>query len=515
MKLIIRLLTLLVLLSTGLTSYAYDFEVDGIFYTIISTGDLTCSVEQAKDVETLVIPQQVKYLNRDFTVVGIWGLGDCKNMKEVILPQSITSLNSGIFSDCKSLSIINLDNINAIGKSCFAGCEALSEITIDSKCKVSASAFRNCTSLKTVYYYSNRIPEYCFAGCISLENVILSDNIYSIGDSAFYGCKSLTSIDLYKTNYLGDECFAGCDNLKSVSIPSSVYFKLDNYQHADDGGLFNNCKSLESVEWDAKILPYNALSACPNLNTLIIGPNVEIIAMGHFQEYNNIKSYYDSFAGTTIKNLFFEKGKQIEMFFYDKSATYVEDRWTNVAEQYGGVSLWGDDTRYYRYKASNLISNVENLYFNRRIKGIRDGSWFDKYNLKQLIIGDEVQGLYELGANLNVEGLEYLKSENTIPPVLSSDGYDYVPFTTQQYINMKVDVPIDALEAYKNAPVWRNFWNINGYDGTNDIEVGSNADQQIVVYNLQGVKMNISTREELPVLNPGLYIINGKKEIVR
>lgn len=292
MKLIIRLLTLLVLLSTGLTSYAYDFEENGICYTILSTGDMTCSVEQAKDVETLVIPQQVKYLNRDFTVVEISGLGDCKNMKEVILPQSITSLNSGIFSDCKSLSKINLDNISTIGSrcfagckslskinldnistignSCFAGCEALSEITIDSKCQVLASAFKNCTSLKTVYYYSNIIPENCFDGCISLENVILSDNIYSIGDFAFRDCKSLSTIELYKTKYLGNECFAGCDNLKSVSIPSSVYFEygksLDKYR------IFFNCKNLETVEWDAKILPYGIFNECPNINTLIIGP---------------------------------------------------------------------------------------------------------------------------------------------------------------------------------------------------------------------------------------------------
>ncbi len=34
MKLLIKLLTLLVMLSTGLTSYAYDFKVDGICYNL-------------------------------------------------------------------------------------------------------------------------------------------------------------------------------------------------------------------------------------------------------------------------------------------------------------------------------------------------------------------------------------------------------------------------------------------------------------------------------------------------
>ena len=37
-------------------------------------------------------------------------------------------------------------------------------------------------------------------------------------------------------------------------------------------------------------------------------------------------------------------------------------------------------------------------------------------------------------------------------------------------MNMEVEVPIEALEKYQQAPVWKDFWNLKGVEGLVGIE---------------------------------------------
>ena len=58
------------------------------------------------------------------------------------------------------------------------------------------------------------------------ENVTCNDVTYSVtslGSDCFYGCSSLTSINIPSSvTSLGDYCFGNCSSLTSIDIPSSV-----------------------------------------------------------------------------------------------------------------------------------------------------------------------------------------------------------------------------------------------------------------------------------------------------
>ena len=68
-------------------------------------------------------------------------------------------------------------------------------------------------------------------------------------------------------------------------------------------------------------------------------------------------------------------------------------------------------------------------------------------------------------------------------------------------------MPQEALEAYKIADVWKEFFNLKGFDptGVESVKAGNNSNN--VYYDLNGNRLDAPKR--------GLNIINGKKVIVK
>ena len=88
------------------------------------------------------------------------------------------------------------------------------------------------------------IGESAFKGCTSLTSIKIPDSVTEIGENAFEGCTSLTSINIPKRAYIMDSAFADCTSLTSIEIPDGVT-KIDE-------SSFVGCTSLKEIIVDDK-----------------------------------------------------------------------------------------------------------------------------------------------------------------------------------------------------------------------------------------------------------------------
>ena len=142
---------------------------------------------------------------------------------------------------------------------------------------IASTAFYNCKSLTSVTIPSSvtSIGNNAFGNCSVLASVIIPNNVTSIGDNAFASCIGLTSVTIGNSvTTIGDGAFGGCIGLTSVTIPNSVT-SLSG---------FSGCSGLTSISIPNSVtsIGSNAFSGCYGLTSITIPATVTSIGNNAF-----------------------------------------------------------------------------------------------------------------------------------------------------------------------------------------------------------------------------------------
>ena len=135
------------------------------------------------------------------------------------------------------------------------------------------------------------IGEYAFYNCRSLTSVTIPDSVTIIGDSTFYYCTSLTSVTIPDSvTSIGERAFYECRSLTSVTIPDSVT--------RIGGWAFYYCTSLTSVTIPDSVtsIGQQAFYYCTSLTSVTIPDSVTRINNGAFSHCTSLTDVY--YAGS-------------------------------------------------------------------------------------------------------------------------------------------------------------------------------------------------------------------------
>ena len=252
---------LLAALCTAATTLAYGFQSGDLYYN--TTSDTTVEVayqskssDNYQGLTTATIPETVTYNDTTYSVTSIgksafmW----CSSLTSVTIPNSVTSIEYEAFDLCSSLTSVTIPNsVTSIGYLAFKDCSSLTSLTIPtSVTSIGDGAFMDCSSLTSIVVESgntmydsrencNAIIETAsntlIAGC---QSTTIPNSVTSIGDSAFRGCSSLTSLTIPDSvTSIGNYAFYGCSSLTSVTIPNAVTSIGEQ--------AFKNCSSLAYI----------------------------------------------------------------------------------------------------------------------------------------------------------------------------------------------------------------------------------------------------------------------------
>ena len=389
-----------------------------------------------KEKTTLIAaPGKIEECNVPSTVktIGDYAFASCKNLKKVVFPEGLESINMYSFDSCESLSQVNLpstlkridiyafysiaisgelvipDSVESIENGNFSNCKNISKVIIGSSLKtIGYAAFEFSSNLKEfevksdnkyfssqdgILYNKDKTTLILAPKGYEVNDLYIPNSVKEIGDYSFYGSTNVKG-KIYLPEGLisiGRQSFSGCGISGEINIPSSV--TSINYSS------FMSAEYVTKINVDSNNVKYSSQDGIlynKDKTELIIAPQKLTI--------NNL-TLPDSLK--VIDGMAFDSCKNIT-----------------------GTLTLGENLETIKDRAFEGCSGIDKIVLNNNLKVIENGA-FNCSNATGTVIIPEGVISIKYWAFYGCNKLEYIKCRASSKP----DGWDN---NWNQYCNANV-----------------------------------------------------------------------------
>lgn len=590
--------TLLLGLFAAQSTWAYDFQINGLCYNITDEFNKTAEVtyekeESDQNYESLkgkvTIPATVNYEGIEYHVTGIDydAFSQCSTVTEINIPYSVTFLGSGAFEECYALRAISVDTNNTFYSSEDGVLFDKDKITLmqypcgktetsyqvpSSVTNIGYQAFLNCSTLKNISLPDNLsfIHIEAFKGCSALTEITIPSNVIYIYLDAFLGCSALTNIfvendntaycsedgvlfDKDKTTLIQYPCgkiatsyqvpssvtiierkaFYNSSKLSDIQLPNNIRnigaesFKgtalYNNPENWTDHTLYLNNSLIEvnknhtgkyEINADTKVIADYAFSGCSSITEVTIPDGMRTIGNCAFEKCSSLLQINIPDGVESIGLGAFNNCTALSHINIPNSVTKIGMEAFKNTAIFDNSDNWKDNLFY----IDNCLIQAKD-YSNSEYCAIAPGTRIIADNafgsflfgITQLTIPNSVthigNDVFDVGPYLREIFVEAVR-----PPVVSISTFRNYDFT--------VYVPSEALETYRNTPIWKEFndlrpMNISSVQMPSLSEsisiygcsLQNSKNLPITVYDVQG-HLVYNGNNSMISLPEGIYIVN-------
>ena len=483
--------------------FAYDAEIDGLYYILDSTtqtAEVTyksisyTGVNERWNITEANIPASVEYnfMTYSVTSIGAWAFQNCCSLTSLTIPNSVTSIGSSAFQGCSSLTSVTIPNsVTSIHAGAFSNCSSLPVINnIRYADTYLVEAVDKTPATYTIKDGTKWIGHDAFSGCSSLTSMTIPNSVTCIYGLAFYKCSCLTSVTIPNSvTSIGGAAFCGCSSLTSVSIPNNVA--------SIDQGTFSCCSSLTSVTIPNSVtsIGQDAFNSCSSLASVTIPNSVTSIGEKAFYGCSSLNSITIpnsvtsiggyAFAGSSIKKPVYNKHLFAYLPTSYEGAYIIPNGITSVIsgafkDCTGLASLTiPNSVTSIGYDAcsgctnllsvainSNAVANassinnifgsqVTNYVIGNNVSSIASNAFKGSSGLKNLVLGTNVK-VIESGAFAGCNSIETITCYSMRPPTatIASAYFDDGSFPKSMPYSTIIYVPAACLNTYKMHDFW-------------------------------------------------------------
>ena len=405
----------------------------------------------------------------------------CTSLESIELPATLTTISTDVFYGCSKLANVNLhEGITTIGLRAFFNCK-LSEVTIPStvtsigngafkgnpltsvvwkpaECSIGtddSAPFYSTSSQITSFVFGDSVqtvPSYLCKHMSKLDTVVLPPSVKSLGQYAFQYCTSLKSINLPVTQKTLPQSFLeGCTSLETIVLPATLTTISTD--------VFYGCSKLANVNLHEGIttIGLRAFFNC-KLSEVTIPSTVTSIGNGAFKG-NPLTSVVwkpaECSIGTDDSAPFYNTNSQITSFVFGDSVRIIPSYLCKYMNKLDTIVIPKTVTSIGQ-SAFMYCTNLKAMEFPKGIKTVATSVLEGCTALQSVVIPSTVTTINQ-DAFYGCSGLQSIHNYAFTPQTITERAvYNVNKSTCILY------VPMDYIDLYQEANVWKDFLNIIG-----------------------------------------------------